>query len=169
MVNIAYIFSGHLRTIKKECFYLNKDIDIYIHTYDKLGYWSVKNTVNMNTDNVSISDIIKLFGEYSSNIKSIIIEKENSKLPIIKKYSDMMELNKVYYVRPFNFISMHMKRLSALEDFFEKCNKNYDIVFLLRPDYPMKFDLSSLDCKEKIYLEGKENYQDIPEWFSDFL
>ena len=52
-------------------------IVIYIYTYDKLGYWSCKDTVNMDTENVTVDMIHEKFGKYNKNIKHIVIESEN--------------------------------------------------------------------------------------------
>ena len=162
----AYIFSGHIRTFKEEWFDFDKDCDVYIHTYDRLGYWSAKDTVNMNTEHVTTDYILGLF-KNKDIVKSIVIESENSKIDIVNKYSKIMEKNKIHYARPYNFLSMHMKRLSALETFFEEVDKNkkiYDIVYLFRPDY--RFRLSNLNVKNDIvYIEGYNKYNRLSDFF----
>jgi len=165
MVKKAYIFSGHIRTFKEEYFNFDEDCDIYIHTYDKLGYWSSKDTVNRNTEHVTNEYVLSLF-KNKSMVKSIVIESENSKIDIVNKYSEVMEKNKIHYARPYNFLSMHMKRLSALETFFELCEKEYDIVYLFRPDFPFKLLINLNDVQNDIiYIEG----QDIKDNLSDFF
>jgi hypothetical protein len=171
----AYIFSGHLRTFEPNWFKFNSNSDIYIHTYDRIGYWSATDSVNMNTDLVTVDSIHQLFGTYAQYIRHIVIETDNSKLPIIHKFANLMESNKVHYARPFNFISMHMKRLSALESFFEQTDihhRHYDLVFLFRPDFPFyHYDLiePSLISNGLIYIEGDHNYNNHLDWFSDFF
>lgn len=174
-LKIAYIFAGHFRTFNPDWFQFHHNSDIFIHTYDRLGFWSSKDSVNMNTDIVSLDMIHHKFGKFSHNIKHIVIESENSKLPIIQNYAQIMESNKIHYARPFNFISVHMKRLSALEAFFDFTTQHhltYDIVFLFRPDFPFRrYDSLHSDdiANDFIYIEGYPNYNNNPDWYNDFF
>jgi len=133
-LKIAYIFAGHFRTCNPDWFQFHHNSDVFIHTYDRLGFWSSKDSVNMDTDIVSLDMIPHKFGKFSQIINHLVIESENSKLPIIQNYAQILESNKIHYARPFNFISMHMKRLSALEAFFDFTTQHhltYDIVFFI--------------------------------------
>jgi hypothetical protein len=174
-LKIAYIFAGHFRTFNPKWFHFHHNSDVFIHTYDRLGFWSSNHSVNMDTDIVSIDMIHRNFGNFSQHIKHIVIESENSKLPIIQYYAQIMESNKIHYSRPFNFISMHMKRLSALEAFFDFTNQHhltYDIVFLFRPDFPFQHYDSVLPidiANHLIYIEGSPNYNNNTNWYNDFF
>ena len=174
-LKIAYIFAGHFRTFNPNWFHFHHNSDVFIHTYDRLGFWSSNHSVNMDTDIVSIDMIHRNFGNFSQHIKHIVIESENSKLPIIQYYAQIMESNKIHYSRPFNFISMHMKRLSALEAFFDFTNQHhltYDIVFLFRPDFPFQHYDSVLPidiANHLIYIEGSPNYNNNTNWYNDFF
>lgn len=172
---IAYIFSGHLRTFNPDWFHFNHNSDIFIHTYDRLGFWSSTDSVNPDSPLVTPELIRHKFGQFSHNIKHIVIESENSKLPIIHKFAHIMESNKIHYARPFNFLSMHMKRLSALESFFHISNQlhlTYDIVFLFRPDFPFnRYNSLNLNdiFNDFVFIEGYDNYNNQPNWFNDFF
>jgi len=175
-LKIAYIFAGHFRTFNPDWFHFHPHSDIFIHTYDRLGFWSSKDSVNLDTDIVSLAMIHHKFGKFSRNIKLLVIESENSKLPIIQNYAQIMESNKIHYSRPFNFISMHTKRLSALEAFFDFTTQHhltYDIVFLFRPDFPFqRYDSVHYSdiANDLIYIEGFPNYNNnTPNWYNDFF
>jgi hypothetical protein len=170
MVKKAIILSGHMRTFSMIKSYFDfTNTDIYIHTYDILGYWSDTETVNSQTEEVTEEKIFNYFNEEErKNIKKIIIEHQNSKQKEIFVFSKAMEHRKLYYARPYNFVSMHMKRLSALEMFFEHKNTEYDIVYLLRPDsifhFFNKFDMEKIK-NNQIFIEWNEN----PNWLGDIF
>jgi len=170
MVKKAIILSGHMRTFSMIKSYFDfTNTDIYIHTYDILGYWSDTETVNSQTEEVTEEKILNYFNEEERiNIKKIVIEHENSKQKEICVFSQAMENKKLYYARPYNIVSMHMKRLSALEMFFENKNTNYDIVYLLRPDYIFRL-LNRFDMEEikngKVFIEEHPN----KDWLSDLF
>lgn len=156
-MNKAIIFSGHFRTFQNISKNYNfSGFDIFFHTYDQLGYWSHSESVKSNCSAVTNEMILSLFD--NKNVIDIIIEKENSKIDQVIELSKSMEKRKLWYSRPFNFVSMHLKRLSAIERFFEKKTKNYDIVFLLRPDIIFNafdsIDMNKINNKE-IYIENK--------------
>jgi hypothetical protein len=156
-MNKAIIFSGHFRTFQKiSKSYDFTGFDIFFHTYDQLGYWSRTESVKSNCDPVTNEMILSLFD--NQNIVDIVIEKENSKINQVNELANLMEKRKLWNARPFNFISMHLKRLSAIERFFEKKTKNYDVVFLLRPDIDFT-GFNSIDMDKikngEIYIENK--------------
>ena len=165
----AIIFSGHIRTFKQ--LYNNNvfktiftNADIFIHTYDTIGYWSGVTSV-YDKEHISKDYIYNIFdNDDKLKIKDIFIEKENCKIDIINTLSDKMYPRKIYYGRPYNFTSMHMKRLTAIERFFEIKTENYNKVMLLRPDCIIKN--TDVEIDDNFYIEGYENYVGQP-WLND--
>jgi hypothetical protein len=166
----AYIFSGHMRTFKDNLSNFNfTDSDIYIYTYDHIGYWDPTSTVKFDYTKLTKEDILNYFNpEDRVKVKDIVIEPISSKLDFIVEYSKMMESRKILYARPYNYVSMHMKRLEALERFFSIKQNSYEYILLFRPDYiftKYSFINPSILKTNTVYIEGIDNY----DWLSDIF
>jgi hypothetical protein len=170
----AIIFSGHIRTLEK--IYDNFDFidtDIYINTYDEFGYWNGDTSIYKNDTKIDNEYIYNIFKkEDKDKVKDIYIESINCKIEIIELLSKKMENKKIYYTRPYNWISMHMKRLTSIERFFLIKDKNYDSIYLLRPDFIFtKSNLVDIHLikNDYIYIEGCDNYSGNQTWLNDFF
>lgn len=174
----AIIISGHLRTFEQIYNTFDfKDTDIFINTYDELGYWGTirysNDDTHVNERKIDSSYIMNIFkDEDKPKIKDIYIESEHSKIELVKEFTEQMEKRKIWYARPFAYASSHMKRLSGLERFFSKKDKEYDIVMLMRPDFKFT-EYNAIDInlikKDMVYIEGTENYAGNNDWLSDFF
>lgn len=167
----CYIFSGHMRTFKeiKSTFDFT-DSHIYIHTYDILGYWDPKTSVKEDNNKITKEYILNCFDIQDRNkVKDIVIESVSSKLDIINTYAQQMNPRKIWYGRPYNFASMHMKRLSALERFFDIKDTVYDYVLLFRPDFLFRqYELIDVNkIKEgSIIIQGTDHYSGNKDWLN---
>jgi len=164
----AHIFAGHMRTFKDNLTNFNfTDSDIYIYTYDHIGYWDPNSSVKVDSITLTKEDILNYFNpEDRVKVKDIIIESVSSKLDCIIEYSKKMESRKISYTRPYNYVSMHMKRLEALERFFSIKQNSYDYILLFRPDYiftKYSFINPSILKNDIVYIEGIDKH----DWLND--
>ena len=88
-----------MRTFKENIKNFNfLDSDIYIHTYDHIGYWDPNSSVNLDSTKLTKEDILNYFNlEDRVKVKDIVIEPISSKLEFIKEYSTLMESRKISY------------------------------------------------------------------------
>ena len=159
-----------MRTFKDNLSNFNfTDSDIYIYTYDHIGYWDPDSSVNLDSTKLTKEDILNYFNlEDRVKVKDIVIEPISSKIDFIIEYSKMMETRKISYSRPYHYVSMHMKRLEALERFFSVKRNSYEYILLFRPVYIFtKYSLinSSILETDTVYIEGI----DKNDWLSDLF
>lgn len=158
-MKVAVCLSGHFRTFSdcKKSFLDQIDNpyqpDIFIHTWDELGYSRNGNYHNINERTQEIIDKNKNFG-YSLvefmrdcgkidktlyddlNIKDIVIENYEDVEPLILEKASRVK-NKYEMDHPPNFISSQRKAYLCNElkkNYESKNNFEYDIVIKCRPD-----------------------------------
>jgi hypothetical protein len=153
---IAIIVAGHIRnyseTIKTWQCLFELNCDFYIHTYNTVGYWSPNESVHTDNTTVLYNDILNIY----PNVKDIVIETIDQHDQQIKELSKMFMDRKVSFTRPYNWISMHLKRFRALDRFYSINASIYDTVMLIRPDCTLvpniRVYLVNYDLNEKMLL-----------------
>jgi hypothetical protein len=159
------ILTGHMRCWEM-CFpsFKNKIIDVYnpdifIHTWDNEAYWTNKtipaneyNEAGYNINSPSL-DINKVIQQYLP--KNIVVENSND-IELEKYFSNRVNniVNHInpqyvkYLPRPKNIISMVRKwflGIQQMKKYSEEVNKQYDIVFRMRPDLIIHDNFPKLD------------------------
>jgi hypothetical protein len=158
-MRVAVCLSGHFRTFKqvKESLYVNiiepYSPDIFIHTWDGLGYSRNGKYHNINERTQEIIDKNKNFGcslvEFMRdcgkitedlyndlNVKDIVVENYEDVEPLILEKASKVK-NKYDIDHPPNFISSQRKTYlcnKLKNDYESKNNFVYDIVIKCRPD-----------------------------------
>jgi len=164
---IALCLSGYLRTFK-ECYpsivenvIQDHDVDIFIHTYDKISNfvshsYDIDNSDNLNLDHDVDTDFLKSI----PNVKTIVIEKFDD---IKWKFDEMnKKLDNLYTYSVFAYLYKIYKCNELKKDYEKSNNFIYDTVIRTRGDqiFTKKIDFNFPDNKILVheYPWGDEDF-----------
>jgi hypothetical protein len=167
-MKVALCLRGHMRTYKKAHHYIQDlrkicDLDIFIHTWDDLGYWapdpgtgkirSVKDegTINLNSGKIDVSNILELYDPKAMVVEDYsmtrgVIEDKNESL--FSWYEEVHRDPTVATNRTHSFISQIYKdfqTVSLKNSYANKTGDKYDAVVVTRPDVSMNIHLEALE------------------------
>lgn len=171
MNKIALILTGHLRyrPIENITFsisnlkslFKNPKIDIFLSTYEDLGYFQRSQKDFSNYDNSWISSNISSTHQINEinkkfKIKYLNVENFNStREEIQSKTKQLINLNNLNSKNPgllVSGMSICRKRLEVF-NFIDNSNEKYDYVFQTRPDVTSKFSVDRVKLSSINMLE----------------
>ncbi len=160
MKRIALLLTGHLRykpieNIDSSLKTLNSifpksKIDIYLSTYDNLGYFHNKHKDYTNYENSWISSknsSKNLINELDSKYKFKYLNIENFEkcnLEMQSKVKNLIESNKLISRNPGLFVSSFSicRKRVEIFDYLSNLDSSYEYIFQTRPDVTTKFNKS---------------------------
>jgi len=175
--SVALCLSGHMRSYE-QCFPSLKQYvidplkaDVFISTWDTLGYWKQLTNDELNSKKVSLNELgFDESGKVNEdNVRHLydpvvlkvhsFSEKDSYFTQYANLFSKYIDADKWYY-RLKNFYSMYWKAYNCLDHCKQvsECIYGYDLVIRTRPDLMFNSSLPFIDNYDKGYLYVCDNY-----------
>jgi hypothetical protein len=172
-IKIALLLPGHLRNMNISHFLKNKnnnydihDIDVFIHTWDNLGFKGNETDINDSVDRSKIESMVNTIPK----VKKYIIE-NNKKYILENEDSDIEYFN---WSSPEVFIKSQLYSIyncyKLMEEYAKKTNTKYELVIKARHecDVPKfnisKYLLDEINSHDIIFVPNKGANHNHPEY-----